>query len=134
MRTTKIEWTDRTWNPVTGCTKFSAGCAHCYAETMANRLRAMGIKKYANGFLPTLHEDSLYEPIKWKKPHTIFVDSLICSFFWCKASVIFLCKFFNNIFVTHGISFRANIKFYNITKVNIDFISIYEVRLNIDLV
>ena len=76
MRTTKIEWTDRTWNPVTGCTKFSAGCAHCYAETMANRLRAMGIKKYANGFLPTLHEDSLYEPIKWKKPHTIFVCSM----------------------------------------------------------
>ncbi|BAK80706.1 phage Gp37/Gp68 family protein [Candidatus Arthromitus sp. SFB-rat-Yit] len=76
MRTTKIEWTDRTWNPVTGCTKFSTGCAHCYAETMVNRLRAMGVAKYANGFMPTMHEASLYEPIKWKQPHTIFVCSM----------------------------------------------------------
>ena len=76
MRTTKIEWTDRTWNPVTGCTKLSTGCAHCYAETMANRLRAMGVAKYANGFMPTMHEASLYEPIKWKQPHTIFVCSM----------------------------------------------------------
>ena len=50
MRTTKIEWTERTWNPVTGCTKISAGCAHCYAEVMARRLYAMGNKKYKNGF------------------------------------------------------------------------------------
>ncbi|WFF71820.1 phage Gp37/Gp68 family protein [Proteiniclasticum sp. QWL-01] len=76
MRTTKIEWTDRTWNPVTGCTKQSTGCAHCYAETMANRLRAMGVAKYANGFTPTMHEASLCEPIKWKKSHTIFVCSM----------------------------------------------------------
>lgn len=76
MGTTKIEWTDRTWNPVTGCSKLSAGCAHCYAETMANRLKAMGVAKYANGFIPTIHEDSLDEPIKWKRPHTIFVCSM----------------------------------------------------------
>lgn len=76
MRTTKIEWTDRTWNPITGCTKLSAGCAHCYAETMANRLKAMGVEKYANGFTPTLHEDTLFEPMKWVKPHTIFVCSM----------------------------------------------------------
>ena len=76
MKTTKIEWTDRTWNPVTGCTKHSTGCAHCYAETMANRLKAMGVAKYANGFLPTLHESSLYEPIGWKQSHTIFVCSM----------------------------------------------------------
>ncbi len=76
MRTTKIEWTDRTWNPVTGCTKLSTGCAHCYAETMANRLQAMGVTKYANGFTPTMHQASLCEPIKWKKPHTIFVCSM----------------------------------------------------------
>lgn len=76
MRTTKIEWTDRTWNPVTGCTKLSTGCAHCYAETMANRLKAMGVAKYANGFMPTMHEDALGEPLKWKQPHTIFVCSM----------------------------------------------------------
>ena len=59
MRTTKIEWTDKTWNPVTGCTKLSKGCANCYAEMMANRLRAMGVDKYVNGFTPTLHYDVL---------------------------------------------------------------------------
>lgn len=72
----KIEWTEKTWNPITGCTKFSAGCAHCYAETMANRLKAMGVEKYSNGFTPTLHEDSLFEPLAWEKPHTIFVCSM----------------------------------------------------------
>ena len=76
MRTTKIEWTDRTWNPITGCTKLSTGCAHCYAETMAHRLKAMGVDKYANGFIPTMHEDALGEPLKWKQPHTIFVCSM----------------------------------------------------------
>ena len=76
MRTTRIEWTDRTWNPVTGCTKLSTGCAHCYAETMAHRLKAMGVAKYANGFIPTMHEDALGEPLKWRQPHTIFVCSM----------------------------------------------------------
>lgn len=76
MKTTKIEWTDRTWNPVTGCTKLSAGCAHCYAETMARRLHAMGLKKYENGFLPTLHPKDLDEPKKWKKGSNIFVCSM----------------------------------------------------------
>lgn len=76
MSTSKIEWTEKTWNPITGCTKYSSGCAHCYAETMANRLKAMGVKKYSNGFIPTMHEDSLDEPLKWKRPHTIFVCSM----------------------------------------------------------
>lgn len=76
MKTTKIEWTDRTWNPVTGCTKLSPGCAHCYAETMANRLKAMGVQKYQNGFIPTMHEDVLNEPLKLMKPHSIFVCSM----------------------------------------------------------
>jgi len=76
MRATKIEWTDRTWNPVTGCTKMSTGCAHCYAETMAHRLQAMGMNKYANGFAPTIHEDVLDEPLKWKQSHTVFVCSM----------------------------------------------------------
>jgi len=76
MSTTKIEWTDATWNPVTGCTKMSAGCAHCYAEVMTRRLKAMGVAKYQNGFMVTLHEDALNEPRKWRKPRTIFVCSM----------------------------------------------------------
>ena len=76
MRTTKIEWTERTWNPVTGCTKISAGCEHCYAETMARRLCAMGNPKYHNGFQSTMHPEALTEPLKWKKPSTIFVCSM----------------------------------------------------------
>lgn len=76
MRTTKIEWTDKTWNPITGCTKKSAGCAHCYAEVMARRLKAMGLGKYRNGFALTLHEDDLKEPFQWTKPHNIFVCSM----------------------------------------------------------
>ena len=76
MKTTKIEWTDKTWNPITGCTKFSAGCQHCYAEVMARRLQAMRQEKYKNGFALTLHEANLQEPLLWKKSHTIFVCSM----------------------------------------------------------
>ena len=72
----KIEWTDATWNPVTGCTKVSAGCAHCYAEHMAKRLQAMGQPRYVNGFRVTLHGDVLELPLRWKKPRKIFVDSM----------------------------------------------------------
>ena len=76
MRTTKIEWTERTWNPVTGCTKLSEGCAHCYAEVMSRRLCAMGNPKYVNGFKSTTHLEALKEPFNWKKPSTIFVCSM----------------------------------------------------------
>jgi protein gp37 len=76
MKTTKIEWTDKTWNPITGCTKISSGCANCYAECMARRLCAMGQEKYKNGFNVTMHENILYEPLSWKNPHTIFVCSM----------------------------------------------------------
>ena len=76
MKTTKIEWTDKTWNPITGCAKKSAGCTHCYAEVMAQRLKAMGLEKYRNGFELTLHENNLDEPSQWKKPHNIFVCSM----------------------------------------------------------
>lgn len=76
MKATKIEWTDRTWNPITGCTKFSAGCAHCYAEIMARRLKAMRNPKYRNGFQVTIHPEALKEPLQWKKPHNIFVCSM----------------------------------------------------------
>lgn len=76
MKTTKIEWTDKTWNPITGCTKKSAGCAHCYAEVMTRRLKAMLLDKYKNGFELTLHEDELENPLKWKGMHNIFVCSM----------------------------------------------------------
>lgn len=76
MKTTKIEWTDKTWNPITGCTRKSAGCAHCYAEVMARRLQAMRLEKYRNGFELTLHPNFLNEPLKWKKAHNIFVCSM----------------------------------------------------------
>ncbi len=76
MRISKIEWTESTWNPVTGCTKISAGCAHCYAERMARRLRAMGQPNYRNGFKVTCHEHALEQPLGWKAPRTIFVNSM----------------------------------------------------------
>ena len=76
MKTTKIEWTDKTWNPITGCTKHSGGCVNCYAEVMSRRLKAMGLKKYENGFELTLHEEALSEPMRWKKAHVIFVCSM----------------------------------------------------------
>ncbi len=72
----KIEWTESTWNPVTGCTKISEGCQHCYAERMAHRLHAMGQEKYKNCFKVTTHEDCLLEPLNWKKPQIIFVCSM----------------------------------------------------------
>jgi protein gp37 len=71
-----IEWTETTWNPVTGCTKVSAGCTHCYAERMALRLQAMGQANYAHGFNVTLHERMLEAPISWRKPQTVFVNSM----------------------------------------------------------
>ena len=71
-----IEWTEFTWNPVTGCTHTSPGCENCYADRMSKRLQAMGQKKYANGFSLTLHESALDAPLKWKKPRLIFVNSM----------------------------------------------------------
>lgn len=76
MSSTKIEWTERTWNPITGCTKYSMGCENCYAEKMSRRLCAMNNEKYRNGFEVTLHIDELREPLKWKKPSTVFVCSM----------------------------------------------------------
>jgi len=76
MAKTKIEWTESTWNPITGCTKISDGCKYCYAEVMTRRLKAMGQPKYQNGFKLTIHPDSLQEPYKWKKPKMIFVNSM----------------------------------------------------------
>lgn len=71
-----IEWTESTWNPVTGCNKVSPGCKHCYAERLAERLQAMGQPNYANGFKLTLQPQMLALPLSWKKPQTIFVNSM----------------------------------------------------------
>jgi protein gp37 len=71
-----IEWTEGTWNPITGCTKISAGCKHCYAERLAVRLRAMGQANYRNGFELTLQPHMLELPLRWKRPRTIFVNSM----------------------------------------------------------
>ena len=71
-----IEWTESTWNPLTGCTKVSPGCKHCYAERMAYRLQAMGQPNYVNGFKLTLHYQALELPLTWKKPQVIFVNSM----------------------------------------------------------
>lgn len=73
---THIEWTDSTWNPVTGCDPVSPGCEHCYAARMAKRLQAMGVDKYKNGFEVTLHPDLLEAPLSWKKPRVVFVNSM----------------------------------------------------------
>lgn len=71
-----IEWTEMTWNPVTGCTKVSQGCKHCYAERMAKRLTAMGAERYRNGFSVTLHPDLVDIPRGWRLPRVVFVNSM----------------------------------------------------------
>ncbi len=76
MAQSKIEWTESTWNPLTGCTKISPGCKHCYAERMAKRLHAMGQPNYANGFKLTMHPQALEKPLEWKTPQVIFVNSM----------------------------------------------------------
>lgn len=74
--TSRIEWTERTWNPITGCTKISPGCKHCYAEVMARRLQAMGTPGYENGFALSLHPDRLKQPLTRKAPTVYFVNSM----------------------------------------------------------
>jgi len=76
MTKTKIEWTESSWNPITGCSKISDGCLNCYAEKMAKRLQAMGTKGYENGFEVTLQYHQLQKPLKLKKPQMIFVNSM----------------------------------------------------------
>ncbi|MEZ5339391.1 MAG: phage Gp37/Gp68 family protein [bacterium] len=76
MAQSSIEWTEVTWNPVTGCTKASPGCRNCYAVTMSRRLRAMGVEKYRNGFHLTAHPEELDRPFEWIKPRVIFVNSM----------------------------------------------------------
>ncbi len=89
-----IEWTESTWNPVTGCTKVSLGCRYCYAERLAKRLRAMGNANYANGFRVTLHEHMLEVPLKWRTPRMVFVNSM-SDLFHEKVPVSFLERVFD---------------------------------------
>ena len=89
-----IEWTESTWNPVTGCSKVSPGCRHCYAERMAKRLQAMGQANYRNGFKLTTHEHALDLPLSWKKPQTIFVNSMSDLFHDC-VPLEFILRVFN---------------------------------------
>lgn len=89
-----IEWTESTWNPLSGCTKISPGCKHCYAERMAKRLQAKGQPNYANGFALTLHEEALELPLRGKKPQTIFVNSM-SDMFHVKVPRNFILKAFD---------------------------------------
>lgn len=89
----KIEWTETTWNPVTGCSKISDGCKHCYAERMALRLKAMGQPNYRNGFALTEQPHMLDAPLGWKKPHIVFVNSM-SDLFHENVSVQFILSVF----------------------------------------
>lgn len=75
-QSSKIEWTEYTWNPVTGCSKLSAGCLNCYAERMAKRLKAMRNPRYITGFKVAMHDDLIEKPLSWHKPRVIFVNSM----------------------------------------------------------
>jgi protein gp37 len=101
-----IEWTEATWNPLTGCTKISPGCKLCYAERLSRRLRAMGQQNYVNGFELTLHEHVVDLPLGWKKPRTIFVNSM-SDLFHKDVPVDFVQRVFN-------IMNRANWHIYQI--------------------
>ena len=72
----RIEWTEATWNPVTGCTKISQGCKHCYADRMSRRLQAMGVAKYREGFSVAVHPNVLRDPLQWRNPRLVFVNSM----------------------------------------------------------
>jgi len=96
---TKIEWTEQTWNPVTGCTKISPGCKHCYAEAMAKRLTAMGAPGYENGFEISLLPERLTQPLKRKKPTIYFVNSM-SDLFHEEVPYSFIDKVMNTISAT----------------------------------
>lgn len=94
MAKTSIEWTETTWNPVTGCTKVSPGCANCYAERMTARLKAMGQVNYAKGFKVVTHDHTLELPLNWKRPQMVFVNSM-SDLFHPAVSIDFIKRVFN---------------------------------------
>ena len=100
-----IEWTESTWNPITGCTKISPGCKFCYAERLAKRLNAMGQRNYRNGFNLTLHEHVLQYPLRWKSPQMIFVNSM-SDLFHDNVPVEFIQKIFKIMENAHWHTFQ----------------------------
>ncbi len=102
----RIEWTDATWNPVTGCTKVSAGCKNCYAERMAKRLHAMGVHQYRNDFKLTLHPEVVEKPLQWRKPKRIFVNSM-SDLFHPEVPGSFIRSVFDVIVQAHQHSFQV---------------------------
>lgn len=103
--TSKIEWTEQTWNPIVGCTKISAGCKHCYAETMAKRLQAMGTLGYENGFALRLLPERLADPAKRQKPTVYFVNSM-SDLFHEKVSESYIERVFDVIAATPQHSYQ----------------------------
>lgn len=102
---TKIEWTERTWNPVTGCTKVSEACRNCYAEVMSRRLKGMGQERYANGFKPTIHPETLEDPMHWRKG-MVFVCSM-GDLFHEDVPFSFLVQVFNTISHCSWLTFQV---------------------------
>ncbi|MFH1069114.1 MAG: phage Gp37/Gp68 family protein [Candidatus Glassbacteria bacterium] len=103
---TKIEWTQSTWNPITGCTKISPGCENCYAEKMAIRLKAMRQPNYRNGFELSLHPESISLPLAWKKPQVIFVNSM-SDIFHTKVPESFILDVFNTMSKAYWHTFQV---------------------------
>lgn len=103
---TKIEWTESTWNPISGCTKISRGCDNCYAEKMAYRLQAMGTKGYENAFEVTLHPEALEKPLRLKKSQMIFVNSM-SDIFHDKVSDEFIFEIFDVMNRAHWHTFQV---------------------------
>ncbi len=105
MSKSSIEWTESTWNPLTGCTKVSDGCKHCYAERMARRLHAMGVDNYRNGFKLTMHPHVLKKLLEWKTPQLIFVNSMSDLFHW-EVPVDFIQQVFQTMREAHWHKFQ----------------------------
>jgi len=101
-----IEWTEATWNPITGCTKVSPGCKHCYAERLAVRLHATGNPRYRNIFKLTLHPDLINEPLRWRKPRMIFTCSM-ADLFHEEVPLSFLRRVFNTMCQAHWHTFQV---------------------------
>lgn len=101
-----IEWTESTWNPVTGCTKISPGCKNCYAERMSKRLNAMGSENYENGFKLTTHAHVVELPLHWRKPQVIFVNSM-SDLFHKNVSFDFILKVFETMNKAHWHIFQV---------------------------
>lgn len=115
MSETSIEWTDATWNPVTGCDRVSPGCDHCYALDLAARLKAMGQPRYQKdgkpptsgpGFGVTLHEDKLNDPLRWRKPRMVFVNSM-SDLFHPKVPIDFIAEVFHVMFAAPQHTFQV---------------------------